>query len=295
MRAPGRGPRWVLAGAALVVACIIPDREIGFAGGPDNEFAVRIVFRPPMTDQMIAICQAPSLPERLYDASFCPAARNVRPAGLIRSADGGPFCICPTGRDARAIPAFTVYAEDADTEHDDPRDTLYGVLLLDPDPEGGSPLHDVAYQNYLEAGAVGVLVDDSVADLLPGEPEGGRQDRTVPTEARDEVFQRRFLIDDPGPDNVLDLCNDDNGTALDPGLHNLQFLVTDRPFFRPVRRDEDGSPAVDPVTGETTPLATQYGVPDLAAGASYAVANYVFECLDATADPAPDCDCEDSI
>jgi hypothetical protein len=74
------------------------------------------------------------------------------------------------------------------------------------------------------------------------------------------------------------------------GLHNLQFMVTDRPFFKPPRRDADGEILRDE-RGKISYGPEQCGVPDLAGGATYAVTNYVFECGDASEGSDDDCDC----
>src|SRR5690606_21365884 len=86
-----------------------------------------------------------------------------------------------------------------------------------------------------------------------------------------------FHVEDVGGGGAIDLCN---GTSnVRPGRHTLQSLVTDRPFFRP--RRPDGTLGHE-----------QCGVPDLAAGATYAVKDCVFECIDGTVADA-DCDCRE--
>ena len=261
----------VLAGLA---ACIIPDREIRILDEDLNPNAVRILERTVITDQMSALCNGNKEAKEPVDLRFCPPVRDTLPSGLVRPSDGGPFCICDSGRDNRAINFFYIYAEDADLDADVARDTLYGVFLLDPDPdpEEDEPGDQVAFERYWSPCAAGEEID---AEALEG------SDRTSPSEARDPPPQWRFRIDDAT--GKVDFCNG-NGTrdALEPGLHNLQFMVTDRPFFTAPYEDDpnDGVP--------------QCGVPDIAIGASYAVVTYVFECVDASDDDDPrsnQCDC----
>ena len=158
---------------------------------------------------------------------------------------------------------------------------LYGVFLIDPDPVGADPSAQVAYENHLEPCAAGTEIDPRLVTRLPGPPgDEMYTTRVLPPVARNEAPQWAFTIDDAQGDTI-DLCNDDNGTALAAGLHNLQFMVTDRPFFR--ARREGGSVE-----------RLQCGVPDISAGATYAVINYVFECVDGTLEENADrCNCED--
>ena len=62
-----------------------------------------------------------------------------------------------------------------------------------------------------------------------------------------------FKLDEAST-GILDLCNNNNGNPLAPGLHDLQFMVTDRPFFTP-------PDFADPTQSSRHP---QCGVPDLA-------------------------------
>ena len=276
---------WGRVGVAVLLAtgCIIPDREIQFEGGPDNEGAVRILERPPLTDDMVAVCNAEPLKDA--DLSFCPPVRATLPSGLVRPAGGGSFCVCPgsAGRDNRALPNFNIYAEDPDFDGEDPEDTLYGVLLLDPTPDA---VHSdtVAYSNYWTPCAAGTPVSSEDSREV-----AGGFDRTVTSEVRGRTQQWRFRVGDGS--GRVDLCNDNASSStgkLTPGLHNLQFMVTDRPFFLPPVLDEQGNQIIDNGRPQFYPL--QCGVPDLAAGATYAVTNFVFECIDAVERPDA-CDC----
>lgn len=260
--------RRVLGLVVLASGCIIPDRDIRIDPGLENVGAVRIVQRAPRDPEMDALCNAED-----GELAFCPEVPRARPSGLV-TADGGDFCVCPQGTDGRAIPAFDIFAEDADREGGAPKDTLYGALLLDPDPRSSTPYNAVAFGNYWEPCAAGEVVP--VEDGTPG-------DRTAASPGRRPIDLWRFRLEAPGSDTI-DLCNDNHGEALAPGLHDLRFMVTDREFFRPPR-PEDGD------DGEQF-FPRQCGVPDLAAGATYAVIDFVFECKDGT-DPAAFCDCTD--
>ena len=253
----------------VMLACIVPDRDIRIDPGFDNEGAVRIVQRPPRTPEMDEICNLPEDDDRL-DLAYCPEVRATRRSGLVRAQDGGAFCVCPgDSTDKRAIAPFEIYAEDGDVEGDQAQDTIYGVALLDLDPATTKPSGDVAYENYWGAGAAGERVAVS---------ENRDDDRTAPPVGRESTQVWVFQLNDGTV--AIDLCNDDNGEKLAPGLHDLRFMVTDRPFFHPVMTFDDGT---------TVPLPPQPGVPDLAAGATYATIDFVFECKDAALDP-PGCE-----
>ncbi|MCR9165476.1 MAG: hypothetical protein ACE37F_12055 [Nannocystaceae bacterium] len=270
----------------LLAACIVPDRGISFEGGPENEGAVRILQRAPLPEQWEAWCldrDADIAVSEAIDGGtgvFCHSVEETRSGGLIRGEGGEAMCVCPAGqRDLRAPELWTIYAEDPDLEGDDPADVLYGVLLLDPDPVSNEPSAAVAYENYLEPCAPGRVVDPlSVTEPMRDMASGALfyPSRVEPPLARNDAWQWAFRLDDAASARV-DLCNDDNGSSVGPGLHNLQFMVTDRPFFRAVRDDVE---------------RLQCGVPDVAAGATYAVINYVFECVDGTNEATADqCDC----
>ncbi|HET6583671.1 MAG TPA: hypothetical protein VFG69_09490, partial [Nannocystaceae bacterium] len=236
---------------------------------------------PEMDDLCNAMPPKGAPAEEQPDFSFCPEVRYTQPSGLIRPDDGGSFCICPGPpdqevRDLRRITGFEIYAEDGDVRGDKSEDTLYGVLLLDPDPLSSTPHNAAAYRTFWEPCGAGERI--SVSENKDG-------DRTGPPVGRESSQVTVFKLDDGSAyPPELDLCNNNSGESLTPGLHDLQFMVTDRPFFRPPElqgadRGADGEPKF---------VARQCGVPDLAAGATYAVIDYVFECVDSAIDP-PDC------
>ena len=258
---------------ALAGSCILPDRGIRTQSDDDNPGAVRIVERTPVLDELVAIC---SSTEPVEDQLLsCPQVPPALPQGLI---GGGPFCSCP-GRDGNTLAEFSLYAEDPDRDDDEPTDTLYAVALLDLDPLTDSPQTSVAYPEHLTPGGPGEYIANlgTGPDGVPINPSIGRQDNGL--------WRFRFGKD---RGEGVDLCNDDNGQTQPPGLHNLQIMVTDRPFFQPQRLDEDGNPQLD-ASGAPLLLNPQYGMPDLAIGATWAVANYVFSCEDPAEEP--NCNC----
>jgi hypothetical protein len=247
---------------ALASACIIPDRDIGIEGELDNPGAVRIVETTVLATQMLEICED----EDNGDPDYCPQIPStpVR-SGFISPGADEPFCVCPDG-DTRSIPPFYVYAEDPDRAADRPLDRLFAVAVVDFDPDGDDPPNEaVGYAAQFPPEARPELVEDR-ADL-------GVQ----PPHAREENLLWRFRFG--GDDGSgTDLCND-AGRTLGVGLHEIKVIVTDRPWFQPERLDENGDPLLD-ASGKPILGAVQYGVPDLAIGATYAVSNWVFECHD---------------
>jgi hypothetical protein len=112
---------------------------------------------------------------------------------------------------------------------------------------------------------------------------------------RPEPLVRRWTL---GAETRVDLCNDNaaaqNG-KLEPGLHSLRIIVTDRPWYREFERDDDGEVLLDE---DDRPLRVpieeaSIGVPDLPGGATYAIADYVFRCGFGR-DPEANCNCLES-
>ncbi len=254
-----RTPRrpWRTGPLALVAtACIIPDKDIAVEGVFTNPGAVRIVERIPVGEDADLACA-----ERSDKATVCPQVPTAAslPSGWIPT----PLCVCPDGAsDGSAFGEVRVYAEDPDVDDDGgPKDDLFGALLLDFDPFQHEPFERVAYRNLLQ----------------PDRPA----ERVVSSE-----YQNVFGRTDPqlrffrivGPAGIVDLCNDNEGNKIEPGIHSLKLVVTDRPWFTPVLRDEDGNPVIDPDTNEPVLLPQQVGHPDLAAGATYDTVSWVFSC-----------------
>jgi hypothetical protein len=259
--------------AALLVltsGCIIPDREIDIEPLDDNQFAVRIVQPTPLLSEMLDVCTDDESKDPELSRAHCPQVPdNARPSGLITPEPGNSvpgFCTCPGAgsRDGRRIDSFIIWAEDGDRDGGEPKDTLFGAALLDPDP-GSSFQGAVAYRNYWDPSVPATRVDvTDVSDDL--EPSVGRADNGL----------WGFRLREAGS-NEIDLCNDDDEKKVAAGIHALRFIVTDRPFFQ----------AELPPLAESGPpmLVPQPGVPDLAAGATYAIVDFVFECRDPVNDP----------
>jgi hypothetical protein len=243
-----------------VGGCIVPDRDIRIDPGIDNEGAVRIVERAPQLDEMDDICNVDPIEDA--DLRYCPEVPTASVSSGLVSPPFGEFCVCPAGsRDNHAAKNLRIFAEDSDPNGDTP-DTLYGVALLDLDIRDEPP-DAVAYTQYWSPGLPGERIDvedGDVGNRVAG-PVGRRRGELT-------LFEFDDGNADGSIDLEIDLCNDEDGDKLSPGMHNLRFMVTDRPWFRPPKAFVDvlGNP--------------QFGVPDLAAGATYATIDYVFECVD---------------
>jgi hypothetical protein len=271
-----RGSAWAAALAlAAAPACIIPDRDIRAESDDENPGAVRIIEAIPVVQELRDACEAPP-GDPTRDRRGCPQVPSALSQGLIA---GGPFCTC-AGGDANVLPEFVLYAEDPDRRRDGPADTLYAVALLDLDPETTAPQNFVAYPEHLTPGGAGEY-------LSPAARARDIDEKIEPSVGREDNGLWRFRFGKDGGRGV-DLCNDDNGQKVPFGLHNLQIMVTDRPFFRPPRLDAEGNPVRDGA-GRPVLLPPQHGMPDLGIGATWAVANYVFECKDPSV--AIDCVC----
>ncbi|RMG97204.1 MAG: hypothetical protein D6705_09200 [Deltaproteobacteria bacterium] len=240
----------------LGAGCIIPDHEIVIEGVFTNPGAVRIVERIPVGEDADLACKDAS--DEVNTCPQVPAAGHL-PSGWIPT----PLCVCPEGAsDALAFGEVRVYAEDPDTDDDgEAKDDLFAALLLDFDPFLHEPSDRVAYRNYLQP-------DRPAERVVSSEYENviGRADPQL----------RFFRI--VGSSGLVDLCNDNEGSKLSPGIHSLKIVVTDRPWFTPVLRDETGEPVRDPDTGDLVYLPQLVGHPDLAAGATYDTMSWVFSC-----------------
>lgn len=273
-RGPSSAQSLALVAGLLASACIIPDRGIRAESDDDNPGAVRIVESIPVVQELLDACNIePDV--RGHDPRGCPQVPSTLAQGLIRS---GPYCSCPGG-DSNPLPEFEIYAEDPDRRRDGPADTLYAVALLDLDPLTDAPQNFVAYPEHLTPGGPG--------EYLATRTNADNQQRLEASVGREDNGLWRFRFGKDGGVGV-DLCSDDNGKTLPVGLHNLQIMVTDRPFFQPPRLDAEGQPVLDGA-GRPVLLPVQHGMPDLGIGATWAVANYVFECKDGPVEPGCTC------
>lgn len=270
---------FALAGAS---ACIIPDSRIRVVGDFTNEGAVRIVQPTFITEEADLACADI---DDVGGLAACPGVPPGLPTGLL----SGSFCTCAAGeRDGRAALRFEIYVEDPDVDEEGrPSDDVLGVFLLDV-PFGviEDPTPYVAYGNYLPP-------DQPAALFTAGE---------FPVIERPNPNLRSWTIGE----DVVDLCNDNQGQPIaglaaapspdeDPpvqtGLHELRLVVTDRPWYRPPLLDEDDEPMRDE-EGEILRGDPMFGVPDLAAGATYDTRSFVFRCYSPVAPPPGDCSCQ---
>jgi hypothetical protein len=121
----------------------------------------------------------------------------------------------------------------------------------------------VAYRNYLDPRAI--------LDLYFSPFEAGVIKRPRP-------YVRDISLSDP---DGFDLCNG-AGRPVGPGFHTLSIIVSDRQWFK--------REAVPTAAGGESMAVVQDGVPDIAAGATYDIQSYVFQCLEEGDD---NCGCED--
>lgn len=262
----GRSARGARMAAGVLVAgagCIIPDAGIVVQDEFLNVGAVRIVEPTPVTERADDDCAARTI------LSGCPQIPDTLPSGLIRPEL--PLCVCPTDSFNRAG-GFEIFVEDPDIDAEgDPKDELYGALLLDMPPDATDPSDYVAYTNRLP----------------PEAPAQRVRALEVQTIERPDPHLKYWSIGDGG---AVDLCND--GAGVDPGLHELRLIVTDRPWYRPIMVDAMGEPVRDE-DGDLVFHEPVIGMPDLAAGATYDTTTYVFQCFDSAAPPPGiECNCE---
>jgi hypothetical protein len=271
----------VVAVVAAMGACIIPDGDLDVRGDAVNPGTVRFVEAIAMTPAAHLACRVASRGE----LSSCPLVPATLPFGAIDPAE--PLCVCPGGRDDNALSYLDVYVEDPDLDQDGrPKDAIYGALLLDLPAASVDPRPYVAYANLLPPTVPAANVNlgfNSYSDAIE----------------RPEPLVRRLTIGDS--DTRVDLCNDNPAAPdgnLEPGLHSLRLIVTDRPWYREVLLD-DGEPVFDDAD-ELVRVPVEeasIGVPDLPAGATYAIADYVFRCEQDDDDPeTPEtCECVEAM
>ncbi len=243
-------PLWLGA-----LACIIPDSQIVVREDFSNEGAVRIVEPIAVTERASAAC------DELDLFNECPSVPATQPTGLVR----GNFCICnPTQRDGDAAGFFEIFVEDPDVDDDGVfTDDVFGVFLLDVDEDADSPDEFVAYRNFLPP--------DQPADLVTSGVDTRVIERAPPG-------LRSWVIGQ----ETADLCNDNDGATLLPGLHELRIVVTDRPWYQEVEIDDNGAIVLD-AEGEPERLDPIVGAPDLPGGATYDSRAFVFRCGDGVA------------
>lgn len=241
----------LVATALAVHACIIPDTYIQVRTTDENLHGVRIVEGIPLDEPARAACDPNNLACPMPDATGLP--HFLDPAN-----DSFKFCVCSENKiDDNRLGGVLFYAEDADEEEGSPRDSLYGVLLLDWSPTLGESAFDyVAYRSYLDARDALDLYFSSYETTIIKRPRPWVRSMT--------------LNDETGH---FDLCNG-AGRVLAPGDHTLTLMVTDRPWF--TTEPLDGGTE----TGLDTMAVTLEGVPDISAGATYDIETYVFHCFE---------------
>lgn len=252
-----RMPAVILAGAAVIglgLACIIPDRDIQVRTTDINIYPVHFVEGIPLTEEARCACSA--------TACECPMPAFTFVPPLLALDTGYSFCICgENSSDPFALQGISLYVEDQDEVDGKPIDALRAAALLDWDPTLGEPAFDyVAYRSYLDPRAPLDLsvISSYESDVLK----------------RPRPFVRSVTLKDG--EGRLDLCNG-AGRPLDPGFHTLSIMVTDRQWFQ-----RDPAASETSTEGEETPdgmAVVLEGVPDIAAGATYDIQTYVFECL----------------
>lgn len=262
----GRWTRSTVATAAVMMgtACIIPDAGISVQRDFTNPGAVRIVEPTPISEAADKACG------KRQGFAFCPTFTDTVPSGELKG--NGQLCLCPEReRDDNAPQGFEIFVEDPDVDADGrPVDDIFGVFLLDV-PTDATDM--TPYQAY-------------TSEVPPDEP-ARRFTGEVRTIERETPGLRVFQVGG-FTGGTFDVCNDNDGNALDAGLHELRFVATDRAWFAPIdpsgALDEEGNPLrLDPLIG----------IPDLPAGATYASTAFVFRCVDGLDAEAGQCGCFD--
>lgn len=236
-------------------ACVLPDLDIVTEDEKiTNKQAVRFAPSALLSAHADAACiqRDPELDEGCPQPATDPS--DVLPSFLdprYRAPDNTlpyDFCTCDPGeRDDKALPPFILYVEDRDEDARTrtPKDSIYAALLLDVDPKDDEPYLKVRYSSYLDTDRPLEPADTEYEPLLRPPPH-----------------LRQLSLGDET--QRVDLCNRAGGDALAPGYHTLRIIVSDRPWFQ--RTDSNGQ------------KVTQTGVPNLAIGATFDIATYVFHC-----------------
>lgn len=260
----------LLAALGLGCACIIPDTDIDVQPNRTNPGAVRIVQAVALSNQANAACaEEPGF-------QVCPVPPDTVVPGLIEL-ENQAFCVCEGGgRDGNSIGGFRIFVEDPDVDDDGgPRDAVIGAFLLDVDPDADSLSQFVAYTNYFPTNRPAQRSAAGTYEQPIERPATNLQEWTL------------------GLDTTVDLCNDNNGASLDPGLHSLRILVTDRPWPFPVEVDKGLPKREGSGFKRDETLEALVGVPDTPGGASYDTADFVFNCLDESLEGINVCNCEE--
>jgi hypothetical protein len=254
---PGLGPVLIaLSLATAALSCVLPDKEIEFEQTAiTNRYAVRIIEPVLLSDKAEESCDTN---DKDMMVGRCPQPGDSDPQDApphfldptyvefdgIDSVTKFAFCSCPEGYRDNRLFDFTVYVEDQDEEprKREPKDDIYAALLLDVPSREDRPYDYVDYLSYYDPERP---LDDYTEN--PYKPPG----------RRDPQLRRLLFGSDQEPG--IDLCNGGR-ERLSSGFHTLTVMVTDRAWFLP----SEG--------------ARQYGVPDIANGATYDSIHYVFSC-----------------
>ncbi|PRP97106.1 hypothetical protein ENSA5_34890 [Enhygromyxa salina] len=270
MNAAGVGRRGLvlaLLGAAAIgvgLACIIPDRDIQVFTTDINQYPVHFVEGIPIDEDARCACDP--------ETCECPLPAFTALPTFLDPSDY-ELCICGENKiDAKQLPGVSLYIEDQDEVDGEPADKIYAAALLDWDPTLGDAAFDyVAYRSYLDPrDPLDVSFSSYELEVLK----------------RPRPYVRSLTLSDA---NGFDLCNG-AGRPVAPGFHTLSVMVTDRQWFQREATLVDSGDATtggDPLESMAVVLE---GVPNIAAGATYDIQTYVFQCLEETDEK---CGCAD--
>lgn len=269
MNPPSAMVRMLGVCATLVLACVLPDRGIMIIDEDvQNKHPVRFVEPTPVTNEAANLCLM-VLEELNMPTKACQPGdpSTILPHFLDPEFqdDNGDFpyqfCACdPPESDTRTLPAATFYVEDRANVADDGLGPIYAALQLDLRPDETEPQQAVEYTSY---------VDPSAALKEPASLEYAPPRRPNEAAGRELRELNLGIAEDP-----IDLCNDAGTLPLTRGFHTLRIIVTDSPWFTP--------------TGDGEQQVQQFGVPNLAEGATYDTLTYTFHCGDEADDYCED-------
>lgn len=252
----------------LVAGCVLPDRGIIIVNERvQNKHPVRFVEPTPVTNEAANLCLA-VLADMEMPTQVCqPSDPSVALPHFLDpdfEDDNGfryRFCSCdPPEVDTRKLAAVTLYVEDRADDIDEGLDPIYAALQLDMRPDETEPQKTVEYTSYVvPSAALAEAPDLQYSPPLRPNEAAGRELRAL----------NLGLADDP-----IDLCNGAGSVPLSRGFHTLRVIVTDAPWFTP--------PAPEKMPKQQQ--VQQFGVPDLAEGATYDTLTYTFHCGDRTDD-----------